>query len=276
MARWLRRHPAPAAISPLKAALARENVRWVRVALVEAIEEAERTVETSLGHRMPGDTAEMTDDLAQAYSDGRRDGLLQALHEITGPLGFARAAAESGLGEGHPVRAHLERVRGVVSALRQLAHASDVSERREFDLAQLVSNLCDAPPTLCPEYVVGSRGDSPFVVNGDPDLLELALRPLLSNAIEAVLSVTPMPPPRSVMISYGIEGSAYFVAIIDRGLGLAADPAMLTTGVSTKNDHIGLGLTIARTAIESLGGSLGLGDNGQGGATAILRWPRAL
>lgn len=274
MARWLRRHPEPRAVAPLKAALARENVQWVRVALREAIEESERSAAVGADDASAADTTETTEDIAQAYADGRRDGLRQALHEITAPLGLARAAAESELGEGNPVRTQLDGMRAVVGALRQLVSASDVSERRDFDLGQLMSDLCRSPPAPCPAGVVGCRGDAPFVIKGDPDLLELALRPPLTNAIEAVLSVTPTPPPRSVMLSYGIEDTAYFVAVIDRGPGLVADPALLTTGVSTKDGHIGLGLKIARTAIESLGGSFGIADNHQGGATAILRWPR--
>jgi signal transduction histidine kinase len=276
-ARWLRRHPDPAAVAPLKAALAREDVRWVRVALREAIEESECSAAAGSAAAEADDASaetETTEDITQAYADGRRDGLRQALHEITASLGLARAAAELELGEGNPVRAQLDRMRAVVGALRQLVSASDVSERCDFDLAQLLTDLCRSPPAPCPEGVVGCRGDSPFVISGDQDLLELALRPPLTNAIEAVLSVTPAPPRRSVMMSYGIEDTAFFIAIIDRGPGLVADPALLTTGVSTKEGHVGLGLKIACTAIESLGGSFAIADNHQGGATAILRWPR--
>ncbi len=261
-------------MAPLKAALAREDVRWVRVALREAIEESECSAAAGVDDASAGNQTETTEDITQAYADGRRDGLRQALHEITASLGLARAAAESELGEGNPVRAQLDRMRAVVGALRQLVSASDVSERCDFDLAQLLTDLCRSPPAPCAEGVVGCRGNSPFVISGDQDLLELALRPPLTNAIEAVLSVTPAPPPRSVMMSYGIEDTAFFIAIIDRGPGLVADPALLTTGVSTKEGHVGLGLKIACTAIESLGGSFAIADNHQGGATAILRWPR--
>ena len=273
-ARWLRRHPDPAAVAPLKAAFAREHVRWVRVALCEAIEASECSAAARASDASASSETETRDDISQAYADGRRDGLRQALHEITASLGLARAAAESELMEDNPVRAQLDRMRAVVGALRQLVSASDVSERRDFDLARLLTDLCRSPPAACPDGVVGCRGGSPFVISGDQDLLELALRPPLTNAIEAVLSVAPVPPPRSVMMSYGVEDTAYFIAIIDRGPGLIGDPALLTTGVSTKEGHVGLGLKIARTAIESLGGSLGVANNHQGGATAILRWPR--
>jgi signal transduction histidine kinase len=274
IARELRRHPRPEAVGPLKAALAREHVRWVRVALQEAIDECEAATSASTGERTAEDDAEASEDIRQAYADGRRDGLRQALHEIAPLLGLARAAAESDLDEDSQVRTQLERMRAVTGALRQLVSASAVPERREFDLAELLTALRVSPPAACPDGVVGTRGDSPFVISGDRDLIELAVRPLLTNAIEAVMSVAPTPPARSVMLSYGSEHSAYYIAIIDAGPGLAAGAEPFALGVSTKEGHFGLGLETARTAIESLGGSLTLEGNRQGGATAILLWPR--
>lgn len=272
IARELRRHPRPDAVAFLKAALAREHVRWVRVALQEAIDACEGT--TSTGETTAEKEAEASEDVRQAYADGRRDGLRQALHEIAPLLGLARAAAESDLDEQSEVRTQLERMRAVTGALRQLVSASAVPERREFDLAELLTALRLSPPAACPDGVVGTHGDSPFVISGDSDLLELAVRPLLTNAIEAVLSVAPAPPARSVMVSYGTEQAAYYIAIIDAGPGLAAGAEPFARGVTTKEGHFGLGLETARTAIESLGGSLALERNRQGGATAILRWPR--
>jgi signal transduction histidine kinase len=277
IARELRRHPRLEAAAPLKAALAREHVRWVRVALQEAIYECEGAANASgsTSARSADDETEASEDIRQAYADGRRDGLRQALHEIAPLLGLARVAAESDLDEQSHVRTQLERMRAVTGALRELVSASAVPERRDFDLAELLTALRLSPPVPCPDGVIGTRGDySPFVISGDRDLLELAVRPLLTNAIEAVLSVAPAPPARSVMLSYGTEQAAYYIAIIDAGPGLAAGAEPLAPGVSTKKGHFGLGLETAQTAIESLGGSLALEANRQGGATAILRWPR--
>lgn len=274
LARDLRRHPRPEAVAPLKAALAREHVRWVQVALRAAIDACEGAASPTVADPSAEDEAEVSEDIRQAYADGRRDGLRQALHEIAPLLGLARAAAESDLDEQSQVRTQLERLRAVMGALRQLVSASAVPERREFDLAVLLAALRLSPPTPCPDGTVGTRGDSPFVVTGDRDLIELAVRPLLTNAIEAVLSVVPAPPARSVMVSYGIEHASYYIAIIDAGAGIATGVEPFAPGVSTKKDHFGLGLATAQTAIESLGGSLVLESNRQGGATAILRWPR--
>jgi signal transduction histidine kinase len=274
IARELRRHPHPAAAAPLKAALAREHVRWVRVALQEAIGECEGAASASAAERMAEGEVEASEDIRQAYADGRRDGLRQALHEIAPLLGLARAAAESDLDEQSEVRTNLERMRAVTGALRQLVSASAVPERRDFDLAELLTTLRLSPPAQCPDGTVGMRGESPFIINGDRDLLELAVRPLLTNAIEAMLSVAPTAPARSIMLSYGTEQVGYYIAIIDAGPGVTAGAAPFVPGVSTKEGHFGLGLETARTAIESLGGSLTLEDNRHGGATALLRWPR--
>lgn len=274
IARELRRHPRQEAVAPLKAALAREHVRWVRVALQEAIDKCEGAAIASTAEPTADDEAEATEDTRQAYADGRRDGLRQALHEIAPLLGLARAAAESDLDEQSQVRTQLERMRAATGALRQLVSAAAVPERHDFDLAELLTTLRLSPPAPCPDGVVGTWGDSPFVISGDRDLLELAVRPLLTNAIEAVLSVAAAPPGRSVMLSYGTEHAAYYIAIIDAGPGLPAGGDPLAHAVSTKAGHFGLGLETAQTAIESLSGSLVLEGNRQGGATAILRWPR--
>ncbi len=126
IARELRRHPRPEAVAPLKTALAREHVRWVRVALEEAIYECEGAANASRSERVVKDETEASEDNRQAYADGRRDGLRLALHEIAPLLGLARAAAESDLDEQSHVRAQLERMRAVAGALRQLVSASAV------------------------------------------------------------------------------------------------------------------------------------------------------
>jgi flagellar biosynthesis/type III secretory pathway protein FliH len=128
IARELRRHPRPEAATPLKAALAREHVRWVRVALQEAISECEGVANASRStSERAADETEASEDIRQAYVDGHRDGLRQALHEIAPLLGLARLAAEADLDE---VRTQLDRMRAVTGALRQLVSASAVPERR--------------------------------------------------------------------------------------------------------------------------------------------------
>jgi signal transduction histidine kinase len=76
------------------------------------------------------------------------------------------------------------------------------------------------------------------------------------------------------MLSYGSEHGGYYIAVLDTGPGVPSGVDLPASGASTKDGHFGLGLETARTAIESLGGRLSLEANRQGGATAILRWPR--
>jgi signal transduction histidine kinase len=272
-ARFLRANPAASAVSDLKAALARENVRWIRTALAEAIEacEGEATVSP-----MPPLALDESADALQAYADGKRDGLRTALHELTPLLGMARVAAEAELSPGSEVQTQLERMRAVSGALRQLVNASAVAERTEFDLSEVLLGFERSPPVPCPAGVVGTRGTTPFVVRGDRDLLGVAVQPVLANAIEAVLSVSPSPPRRSVMISWGADNDAYWIATIDSGPGPPPGGDAFALGATNKDGHFGFGLSTTRTAMESLGGSAAIERNSSGGATLLLRWPRTV
>jgi signal transduction histidine kinase len=273
-ARELRLHPRKDALADLKAALARERVRWVQTALKEAVEQCEALGESSGGviraPREPDETA----DSRQAYADGRRDGLRQALHEMSPLVGLARAAAEGELEAGSEVGRQLNRMRAVTGALRQLVTASEVPHFRDFDLADALTTLANSPAVPCPDGVVGTRGPSPFPLSGDQDLLELAVQPLLANAIEAVMSVEDPPANRSVMVAWGSDHDRYWIAVIDEGPGPPKGGDLFAAGASDKDGHFGFGLATVRTAITSLEGTVELEQNGRGGATAILRWPR--
>lgn len=272
-ARSLRINPRDEAVGPLKAALAREHVRWVKTALVEAIDACE-AVRQPIGTLQQSRENDEAGDTSQAYADGRRDGLQQALHELTPLLGLARAAAENELSPGSAVQTQLERMRTVSAALRQMVNASGVPERNEFDLAKLLRDFERAPPVPCEDDVVGTRGDSPFFIKGDPGLLGLAVQPVIANAIEAVLSVDPSPPKQSVMISWGTESGMYWIAVIDSGPGPPPQADVFALGATDKEGHFGLGLATVATAMESLDGSPTMEQNARGGTTVILRWPK--
>jgi signal transduction histidine kinase len=271
-ARELRVNPTREALDELNAALAREHVRWVRIALTEAIQACE-AVDVPPAEDPPGPESEETADMHQAYADGRRDGLRQALHELTPLLGMARAAAEGELAQGSEVRAQLDRMRAVSGALRQLINASAVPERREFDLAALLMRFEQSPPVPCRDGVLGTRGQTPFFIKGDSDLLELAVQPLVTNALEAVMSVNESPPSGSVMVSWGAELESYWIAVIDSGPGPPAAADLFAVGATNKPGHFGFGLETTRTAMTSLAGSAAMEKNGRGGATVLLRWP---
>jgi signal transduction histidine kinase len=266
-ARKIARRPDPAYAEHLRRALVTEDVGWVRSALELAIARCE--AETSKGG--DGDAAE---DLQQSYQDGRRDGLRQALHELSPVVGLAYAAMQEDQRE--ELQKQLDRLRSVTAALRGLVTAAGPPVTREIDIAEVLTALAKSPPVACRDGLVGTLGPVPFVARADTHLLELAVQPLLINAIEAVTATHPEPNRRSVMLSWGADGEDNWIAVIDEGPGPPNDQGdLFTTGTSTKRGHLGLGLETARTAISSMQGSVELRRNERNGATALLRWPRA-
>jgi signal transduction histidine kinase len=271
-ARELRRTPEAQLLAVLQKARAREGVRWIRIALDEAIAAA-RDVETpAADDHFPVEQDDS--DALQAYADGRRDGLRQALHELSPIVGLARVAAEDGDEVG--VSRQLDRLRAVCAGLRGFASASAVAQIGEFDLSSVPLGLAENPPIDCPEGLISANGVSPLLVRGNRDLLELALRPVVVNAVEAVRSLGGEPQPNAVMISWGLEQESCWIAVIDRGPGPASEDDPFLPGASTKPDHLGFGLTTAQAAMASLGGEVEMGLNGHGGTSVLLQWGGAL
>ena len=274
-ARDLVQRPRTEALGPLKKALQRERVSWIRTALNEAIERCEALgappgLETEESSRPDEDDL----DRLQAYADGRREGMRQALHELASPLGLAHAALGREPADMEEAMRQLTRMRHIAAALRSLISASGVPQPAEFDFAPHLSGFGASPPVQCPDGLVAAQGPRPFPVRGDRDLLELAVQPLVANAIEAVLGIGGDPPARGVIVSWGPDRQGCYVAVIDEGPGPPAElEKLIALGASDKPVHIGFGLETARTAIASMNGELTLERNRRGGATAILRWP---
>jgi len=274
-ARDLVRNPRPEALGPLTKALKRERVSWVRTALKEAIEHCEALGET-LGLELEESRRPDEDDLdrLQAYADGRREGMRLVLHELASPLGLAHAALARDPADKEAAIRQLGRMRHIAAALRSLIGASGVAQASEFDFAPHLSAFELTPPVECPDGLVAAQGPRPFPVRGDRDLLELAVQPLVVNAIEAVLGIGGEPPARGVIVTWGPDRQGCYVAVIDEGPGPPARlEELIALGASNKPGHIGFGLETARTAIASMDGELTLERNRRGGATAILRWP---
>lgn len=266
-ARQLRVEPQASLLEDLKQARARERVRWIRTALDEAI-----TACKGVQAHIPSTVSEEDLDARQAYEDGRSDGLRQALHELSPIVGLARSASEED--DSEEVSRQLNRLRAVCAGLRGFVHASSPRQFGEFDLSDVPLSLAASPPIDCPEGVVTAQGASPLMVRGDRDLLELALRPVVINAIEAVCSLGE-PPASAVTISWGLEQDSCWIVVIDHGPGVDTRLDLLSAGLTTKPGHIGFGLATAKAAIDSLNGLIEIKANEHGGATVLLQWQGA-
>ncbi|MDX2005725.1 MAG: sensor histidine kinase [Meiothermus sp.] len=89
------------------------------------------------------------------------------------------------------------------------------------------------------------------------EALERALGNLLENALEAVQH-NPKSRPKQVRLLIGEDPEGLQLEVSDNGAGVPAALAekVFERGFSTKGDHRGLGLSLARQQVEGLGGTL--------------------
>jgi signal transduction histidine kinase len=130
-----------------------------------------------------------------------------------------------------------------------------------------------------PVTVENSLPQATLVTNAET--FESALTALLTNAWEAYENIAPSQRSITVrVLAITTDGADPQVEIhvIDRGHGIA--PEVRDTAfepfVSTKKSvGVGMGLTLARHTLRTLGGDVSLSSNADGGATAILCHPLA-
>jgi signal transduction histidine kinase len=112
-------------------------------------------------------------------------------------------------------------------------------------------------------------------VEGDPHLLERALRNLLRNAAAAQREAGSEAP-----LEVRVEGSRgrVEVAVLDRGAGLPDVPVeeLFQPFVSHRPDGVGLGLALAERLAAIHGGSVRLEPREAGGVRATLSLPASL
>ena len=197
------------------------------------------------------------------------------LHEISSPIGLVRLAAKRELGErweGSGTQKHLESVARVFDAIEVLKNAASVPRPQEFDLSALVDELLDGYEPEVREWIstIGSR---PFLIKSDPSLVRMVVVNGIRNAVEAQQAASEQPNAHAVTISWGDSDVDHWLAVLDHGTGLTGPiETAFEVGNSTKKDHIGFGLAVARQAVETMIGSLTLEPAKQGGALYTARW----
>jgi two-component system sensor kinase FixL len=103
--------------------------------------------------------------------------------------------------------------------------------------------------------------------------IEQVLLNLVRNAIEAMADQAR----RELVITAQTKGEFVEVTVSDTGLGLDMElqARLFTPFVTTKEQGLGVGLSISRTIIEEHGGSIRAIANHDGGATFVFTLPRA-
>lgn len=170
----------------------------------------------------------------------------------------------------------------IEEATNQLLELSDRS--REFErlralettppveivLVTFIHRLVDAVAADHPEATISVDIPSTLSVTADPEVLNIALENLLSNAIEHNPAATP-----HVEIVATRRDDVLELSIADNGPGLPPDELdVLTAGRETAIEHgSGLGLWITTWAVRSLGGELTFTDHQPRGTRATIELP---
>ena len=211
-------------------------------------------------------------------------------HELAQPLAAMLANAQAGLRLSRrsggaaeiesilrDIVADLKRSDAVIQRIRALIRrdepraepvdanhvVQDVIAIARADLAQrgvtVKTHLsAEIPPALC-----------------DRVQMQQVLLNLLVNASDAMASKPATA--REISITSWSAGGGVRLAVADRGTGIAAEPidTIFEPFVTSKDEGLGLGLTICRTIMQECGGKLWAQNNTRGGATFHLQLPVA-
>ena len=114
----------------------------------------------------------------------------------------------------------------------------------------------------------------PLIYSYKTHLLQI-LANLITNALDAMQNCKPEERQLIIRIEHNAVNAQLCITVEDRGEGIDSQFAaqLFVPFMTTKQQGMGLGLSMSRTLAEALGGQLTLKNHQQGGATAQLRLP---
>ncbi len=207
-----------------------------------------------------------------------------AAHELRTPLAAARIQAQVALlspddeKRNHALSqalAGLDRATRLVEQMLRLARLDPLAQlpqKQSIDLVELAQRVAAGVQDAVPHARIAlDLADNSQSVDGDPDLLEVALRNLLDNAIRY------SPDESEVTVFLRNRDDALVLGVSDNGPGVAPDelPRLMERfyrGASVTAEGSGLGLTIVSRIAELHGATLELANRTGGGFEARLCW----
>lgn len=256
-------------------ALAKEKVSYVRTSLILAINRTQKLLPQKTNTDLD-DEVEIPSDLRnKIFREATEEVTGKILHEFASPVGLLAlsAAREIENFENSKTNSHIKSLQRVFEAIEFLRIASSKPKRTEINLSTLISEVINNTPNE-KNLEISLQGENTFIISTDPSLLSLALNNGFRNAMEAAENANSSEP-YPIIINWGKTDIDYWVAVIDRGIGIVGPvESAFEIGKTTKRRHSGFGLAIARQAIETLGGTCTLQPVAGGGTRFELRWER--
>ena len=212
-------------------------------------------------------------------------------HEINQPLGAILNNAESAsvlLNSPSPdleevktildeIRRDDQRASEVIRRLRRLLGKSAI-EAQNIDLNETVREAFEflSAQAAARKITLSSRlAQGPLRVSGDRIQLQQVILNLVVNGMESTVGATNGR--REVTSSTSVDEASAKISIADSGPGVPSDKlkAIFEPFFTTKGDGMGMGLSIARTIVETHGGRIWAENHTGGGAVFHVSLPLA-
>jgi signal transduction histidine kinase len=203
-------------------------------------------------------------------------------HELMQPLGAILNNAEAAemLLDANPVdrnqlkeiladiRRDDQRAVGIIKHLRMLLKHSEL-QAQDINLTEVVKDALEIVKTVAEEQKVALQFEvavTNYCVRADPIHLQQVIINLGMNAIDAMQNIPA--DERKMTLRLQQRDNDVILSIEDTGPGIPQDKlnSIFKAFVTTKAQGIGLGLSLARTIIETYGGKLWAENRAEGGA----------
>ncbi|MFS0827973.1 sensor histidine kinase [Pseudomonas phoenicis] len=220
----------------------------------------------------------------QSMIASQRQLLRDVSHELRSPLArlrIALALAERADAEQRQalwprLTRECDRLEDLISEILELARVDAEQPHAEpVDLNALLGSVRKDAQLSDAEQDVRLEAEPGLVLQGWPTLIERAVDNLLRNALRF------NPPGQPIELSASRDQERIVVSVRDHGPGVVqehlahlGEPFFRAPGQQASGH--GLGLAIARKAVERHGGSLSLGNHAQGGFEARIELPVAV
>jgi signal transduction histidine kinase len=172
-----------------------------------------------------------------------------------------------------------QRASEIILGLRNLLNDKKATDLQEFDLNDTVQEVVRiVAPEAAKREILVSTGLTPdaLPVRADPIHMQQVLLNLVMNGMDAMEDAEPGPRDLTIRTCRSAESRAAEVTVSDSGKGISQDnlTSIFDAFFTTKPQGTGLGLPIARTIIQTYGGTI-WAENRNRGAMFCFRLPLA-